>query len=198
MNLDTRSKRIIYRTGPKCSAFNVSLSASIAVWHDEGFCGHRAWQSNIFLYSRRTSKLRQLTRNGISNSPATNGRYVAWSQGASRFSTGPVVLLDLKTGHRIIVSNSCSNSRPGQCKVSGTDRTDDPPAMSASVMDWASDATARLYARDLATGKEYLVQNDISGPGGIADDNYLGTPSGHTIVWQDQEGPLKFGIATVP
>jgi hypothetical protein len=150
------------------------------------------------MYNLRTSKLRLITRKGISDSPATNGRFVAWSTIRSGSYTGPVVLLDLKTGRRIMASGSCSNSNPGVCRRKGIDNTVGPPVMSSDLLVWASQEVGRLYARDLATGKEYLVQNDVTGPHDIGDANDLGEPSGHMLVWQDQQMPPRFGIATVP
>ncbi|HEV3310436.1 MAG TPA: hypothetical protein VG815_07955, partial [Chloroflexota bacterium] len=79
VKLGSRHSRILYSTRRGCSATFVSVWANTVAWHDEGACWPHRSGSNIMMENLATRRVSQLTHNGISSTPATNGRYVAWS-----------------------------------------------------------------------------------------------------------------------
>jgi hypothetical protein len=175
-----------------------SIWGNILVWHQEGNCRGRAG-SDVMMRNLSSERNRQLTHNHISSEPVTNGKYVAWSQGGSRFNSGPVVLLNLSTGGPATVSLSCATDSPQRCQHPTVNSTAGAPAIGSDVLAWGTSFPEGVFVRDLSTGREYEVR---SGGSHVAlYTSYLATPWKHNVVWKEARAGVNrpiFGIATVP
>lgn len=153
MQLPSGRHRIVASTRYPCASMEPSVWGHIAVWHQEGKCeGHVG--NDVMLGNLATGKTRQLTFDHRSSSATTNGRYVAWLFGGSRFDGGRVMLLNLRTGKRVVASRNCPK-RPGAWCKGRIDNSAAVPTMGSGVLMWKS--ISFLAARDLASGREYVV-----------------------------------------
>ena len=212
MELPAGRRHVVASTPSPCASMWPSIWGNVLAWHQEGSC-KGVQGSDVMIRDLRTGRTRQLTRNHISNTPVTNGRYVAWSQGGSRFDQGPVILLDLRTGKRIVASMVCAvntpdtpqaagaTEKPSRC-VQKVDGEADSPVISSSVVEWGSSAIGQIYARDLHTGREYLVPqvpSDHSEADYSAIPANLPVPWGHRTVWSGTvSSDYELGTALIP
>ena len=188
-------KRQIIDNSSSCWAYSPSLAKSKLVYTE--MCSGRKSTSEIVMRNLATGRASVLSHSG--GTPVTNGSKVAWIVDNS--SHPRVALLDLATGRRQIVSRPCHVTVGYQCHPQGRSGNAGPwPALTISprTLVWAgtddSSAGAYVIARDLATGKEYRLPDDIGTDGRFSD----ASPS-NTVVWP-LPNAYRFGIglATIP
>lgn len=183
--LPTGADQIVSSVQYPCYQTLPWLSQAVVVWDDEGTCnGHDG--TDVMMFERRANRVRAVTTNHVSSEATTNGRYVAWKQvkpsqqHQSRLTNGDIVLLDLRSGTRRIVSNRrmCHDPQTGvgSCATS--------PHLTDNILAWEALNGDTIEALDLATGRHYAVAQATysklygTGPG------LLGFGWSKRLVWQ--------------
>lgn len=181
--LPSGTDQTIMATNAPCSQTWPSISGRYLAWHEEGACeGHPG--SDVLLYDRRTGKIRHVTSDHESSEPTTNGVFLAWKQSASQLENGAILLLNLRTGQESVATNhlrtmgGClsTNNRWIACAAE--------PAMGGSVLAWEAGNGGVLVARDLRSGRQYVLErgSKTGRPGyGI---EHVGQGWGNRVVWQ--------------
>jgi hypothetical protein len=186
------------------------LSARYAVWFEEGRAAP-CKGDNVVLYDRRARKQRMLTTDGQGSEPSTNGEYVAWKQGGTRFDNGEIDLLNLRTGRTSVVSKVLGRWYPG-CVIGPHNSNDkcsggNGPILTSGFAVWPSYGDwgafgSTIVALNLRAGTE----RPITANSQYWDGDLPGPSDGGQIVWQEihvsnpSGGYYDYGIgvATLP
>jgi hypothetical protein len=189
--------RVLARNRGRCQADWPNAWGNMVVFQREGPCFTRVGGSDVYLANLTTGRVRPLTTNHLASEPVTNGKLVAFKQGpghkgSSRFSDGAIMLMNLRTRkvwpaslnlqlfmHGKYVPTCTFPPQPQPHRV---EYCDDQPAIGSGAVAWDMGGGI-IVARDLSTGREYLVTESSSqhSPSPLSQE----AVSGHRIVWGD-------------
>lgn len=176
----------VFASKAMCNQYWPSLASKVLVWHQEGTCDG-VTGTDVMMLDRKASRITRLTQDHRASEPSTNGGFVAWKEAPNRFSNGSIVLLNLGTGDRRVVSSPKPDSTTG-CPPAGRgfrwmvcDAT--PHVLRDSVV-WLAAGAGTVMAFDAETGKRYVLESDVGKAAGHFVPGSIGDGYGDTAIWQ--------------
>lgn len=160
-----------------CSVSWPALSSQFLAWHQEGKCdGH--YGSDVVVLDRRANSIRVLTRDHHSSEPTTNGRFIAWKNASDRLHDGMITLVDLQSGSRISASGGTERCVMGRGVCAAE------PVMSGSIVAWSEHSGEIIVARDLKSGRRFVLARENSRSTDGLKNGHIGPSSGRYVIWQ--------------